>query len=435
MPKITKKLVDATGPAALPSAATGKTPDLFIWDTEVHGFGLKVTPAGRKVFVLQYRDKHHRSRRYTIGAYGSPWTVEQARDKARDLLAMAEEIDPVDAKRAARRALTVGELVDLYLTEGPIDKPNKKQASWKQDESNLRRHVVPLLGSRVVRDLVAADIARFQSDVAAGKTAADTKLGHRARSIVRGGRGTAARTMAVLGAMMEFAVRRGLVQANPARGVEVAKPRTMERFLTVGELATLADGMATLQERRQLHDTHAAALRLLMLTGCRKNEVASLQWAHVDFERGCLRLPESKTGAKVVPLGAPAVTLLADQPRTSVYVFPAIRGGRGCIGGLQRAWDELRRFCGLQDVRIHDLRHSFASFAAADGASLFILGKVLGHAQASTTERYAHLSDDPLRALADRTAGRIASALGMAAAPAAEGAGSTDTPGTPKGAQ
>ena len=141
---------------------------------------------------------------------------------------------------------------------------------------------------------------------------------------------------------------------------------------------------------------------MLLLTGCRKSEILSLRWEWVDIERGYLRLPDSKTGAKIVPLAPAAVKLLAELPRTGAYVLSAATGS-GYYTGLQKHWERVRERAGLAGVRIHDMRHSFASFAVADGNSLFLIGKVLGHKQARTTEGYVHLADDPIRAVADRT--------------------------------
>jgi len=146
------------------------------------------------------------------------------------------------------------------------------------------------------------------------------------------------------------------------------------------------------------------------LSGCRKSEILSLRWEWVDIERGVLRLPDSKTGAKVVPLAAAAEKLLAELPRCADYVLPGATG-TGHYIGLQKDWERVRSCAGLAGVRVHDLRHSFASFAVADGNSLYLIGKVLGHKQARTTEIYAHLADDPIRAVADRTAARIAAAM------------------------
>ena len=154
------------------------------------------------------------------------------------------------------------------------------------------------------------------------------------------------------------------------------------------------------------------AINLIALTGCRKSEILTLCWDWIDPERKCLRLPDSKTGAKVIPLGAPALQILADLPRRegAVYVLPAARGP-GHFIGIQKVWQRIRKTAGLPDVRLHDLRHSFASVSVAGGDSLYLLGKVLGHRQSGTTERYSHVAGDPLRALADRTAGKIADLL------------------------
>jgi integrase len=210
--------------------------------------------------------------------------------------------------------------------------------------------------------------------------------------------------------MLQFAVGRKLIPANPAKGVKLFKGGKRERFLSEAELAKLADALAAMEAEHRLSPTATAAIRLLLLSGCRKSEILSLRWEWVDVERGVLRLPDSKTGAKVVPLAAAAVKLLAALPRRGDYVLPAATGA-GYYTGLQKDWERVRARTGLAGVRVHDLRHSFASFAVADGSSLYLIGKVLGHKQARTTEIYAHLADDPVRAVADRTAARIAAAM------------------------
>jgi integrase len=210
--------------------------------------------------------------------------------------------------------------------------------------------------------------------------------------------------------MLQFAVRRKLISTNPAKGIPLLKGEKKERFLSVVEVARLAEAVSGMETARKLSATAAASVRLLMLTGCRKSEILSLRWEWVDFERGCLRLPDSKTGAKMVPLAASAMELLSELPRNAAYVFPAAKGA-GHYTGLQKDWERVRLLAGLPGLRLHDLRHSFASFAVADGNTLFMVGKVLGHKQARTTEIYAHLANDPLRAVADRTAARIAAAM------------------------
>ncbi|HJU20475.1 MAG TPA: tyrosine-type recombinase/integrase [Stellaceae bacterium] len=405
MAKLTKRTVDTARP---------EEREFFLWDDDLPGFGLRVFPSGKRSYVVQYKlgGRHGRTRRISLGLHGK-LTPDEARKKAAKLLgAVADGGDPAVERTEAKKALAIADLAALYLNEGPAEKPNKKASSWGADRSNIERHVKPLIGNKLIKTLTQADIARFQAEVAAGKSKADIKTKKRGRAIVEGGRGTAARSLAVLGAMLEFAVRRKLLPANPAKGVRLLKGERKERFLSEAEMARLGDTLAAMEAEKSISATAAAAVRLLLLTGCRKSEILTLRWGWIDFERGCLRLPDSKTGAKVVPLAAAALEMLNELPRDpkSDFVLPAAKGD-GHHVGLQKAWERVRVRANLPDVRLHDLRHSFASFAVADGNTLFMVGKVLGHKQARTTEVYAHLADDPVRAVADRTAARIAAAM------------------------
>jgi integrase len=303
--------------------------------------------------------------------------------------------------------MTIKELCSLYVSEGCS---TKSETTLLRDRSRIESHIKPLLGMKRLNALTRADIERFQQDVAAGKSARNIKTGAHGRSGVRGGKGAAREALALLSAILSFAVSRSLREANPALGVKRYKQRKMERFLGPDELARLGQALID-AEREQMNPFAIAAIRLLTLTGCRKSEILTLKWDHVDVEHGCLRLPESKTGAKVVPLGAPALELLSELPRWegNPYVLPSATGKH--FVGLQKVWEKIRKAAELDDVRLHDLRHSFASVAVAGGDSLYLIGKVLGHRQARTTERYAHLSDDPVRAVADRAAEQIASAM------------------------
>ncbi|MDD4617050.1 MAG: tyrosine-type recombinase/integrase [Alphaproteobacteria bacterium] len=409
MTSLTKRVVESSKPLT--------KQQYYVWDDKIRGFGLRITPNGVKSYILQYRTAQGRLRRYTIGKHGSPWTCEDARDKAGDLLVKIKDgYDPLDEKAETRAALTVKDLAAIYIAEGPEDKPNKKPSSWKADESNINRHIIPQIGRRYIRTITQADVARFQRDVAEGKTACDEKTGPRGRAIVKGGKGTAARSLAVLGAMLQFAVGRNLIASNPAKGVKLFKGNKKEKFLSEKEISILFDGLKIMEDTFTISKQLANVIRLLLLTGARKAEILSLQWKFVDFEKKCLRLPDSKTGAKIIRLSAPALALLSKMrtaKRTNRagddldWVFPASRGTHHAQG-LQKAFEGLREWCGMTDLRIHDLRHTYASLAIASGASLYLTGKALGHKQSRTTEIYAHLHDDPVQSIIEKIGGRIA---------------------------
>jgi integrase len=412
MSKLTKRFIDALKPVAK---------DTLYRDSELKGFALRVKPpstkhpAGARIWCVQYRNKGGRTRKLAM-RHSRAVTPEEARQWAQEQLGrVAKGEDPSASRHAQRAELTLAQLVDRYLAEGPADKPAKKSSSWTTDASNLKRHVVPLLGRKPLGALTAADVQRFQRDVTEGKTRLDERTKARGRAIVSGGPGTAARATAVLAGMLAWAVRCGLRADNPAKGVRLNKLSKRERFLSAAELARLGDGMARL-EREGANRDALAIVRLLLLTGARRNEVVSLRWEHVDFERRALRLADSKTGAKIVPLGAPALDVLARQPHRhgALWVFPSLNGDAP-YSGLPAVWRRLAKATGLKGVRLHDLRHGFASVAVADGSSLYLVGKVLGHSQAATTARYAHLELDPVRTVADRTARKIAGALKGAA--------------------
>lgn len=416
MPKLTKTYVDSIQP---------KNKEAVYWDSELKCFGLRVKPTGTKSYIVQYRNAERRSRKYTIGKHGSPWTPEEARKKARRvLMEAAGGTDAAEEKAAAREALTVAALGDLYIKEGPAWKPDKKQSTWDTDSAVIERHIKVLIGSRKACCLTRADVAKFQVDVANGKSAARYKTKPRGLARVRGGRGIAARTLAVLGAMLEFGVRNGLLTTNPARGVPLYKNQKRERFLSLSELSKLGEILRE-AERDGVNGTAIAVIRMLLLTGARKGEILGLQWKWVNFETGYLNLPDSKTGAKRIPLGAPALELLAARRReaekaakdlgepVSLFVFPATDDDTIHFVGLQKVWVGIRQRADMEDVRLHDLRHSFASVGVASGHSLYMIGKILGHKQTRTTEIYAHLQDDPLRHVTNQTAQQVADAIGL----------------------
>jgi integrase len=343
-----------------------------------------------------------------------------ARAEAKRLLAeVAAGRDPAVARQADRKALRFGELIDLYLGEGVA---HKKPSTLKADRGRIEHHLRPLLGELRAGRISRADVKRMRNTVAAGKTAQKIEEGEKrpSGSMAKGGKGVAAQCVTLVSAIFAFAIDRGLCADNPARGVKKAPVRKVERFLSEAEIARLAAAVDD-EAQRTGNPYPSAAIKLLLLTGCRRGEIVGLRWEHVDFERECLRLPDSKTGAKVVYLNAPALALLQDLPRMAENsrVIPGMRA-ESASAAIDNVWPIVRNAAGLTDARLHDLRHSFASVGVAGGLSLPIIGALLGHKHATTTARYAHLSADPLRAANDAVGARIAAAMN----------GSTDTRGS-----
>ena len=317
---------------------------------------------------------------------------------------------PPNSPAGRTQRADVCELVDLYLAEGA---GHKKASTLKADGGRIEHHLRPVLGKLRADRIGRAEIERMRNAVAAGKTAMKVTSGEKRRpgSIAVGGKGAAAQCVALVSSIYAFAISRGVRVDNPARGVKKAPVRKLERFLTEAEIARLGE-VLDVEAQKSGNPYPSAAIRLLLLTGCRKSEITNLRWDHVDFERECLRLPDSKTGAKVVYLNAPAREVLHELPRMahSPQVIPAMRGDNA-RPAIDKVWSRVRRAAALTDVRLHDLRHSFASVGVAGGLSLPIIGALLGHKDAATTARYAHLSADPLRAANDAVGARIAAAM------------------------
>jgi integrase len=393
---ISKRTVDALKPDER---------DVILYDSSLKGFGVKMTPKGKKVYFAQYR-YHGKRTRYTIGQHG-PWTPDQARKEAvRVLGEVAKGEDPNEPKRDAKKALTVSELCSLYLKEGAL---HKKESTLYVDRGRIERHIIPVLGKKLAERITRADIEKFLIAVAEGKTSIDVKTGFRGRAIVKGGPGTANRAFALLRAILSFAVGRGIRFDNPAFGVKKFKEGRKDRFLSQQELARLG---ATLREAEQegVNPIGIAAIRLLIFSGCRKSEILTLKWKHVDSENMCLRLPDSKTGFKVVPLGAPAMELLSTLPRIkdNPYTFPGEKDGHHIIG-VPKIFNKIRERAKLDDVSLHTLRHAFASVGVGGGSSLLVVGAILGHSSEAMTARYGHLAADPIKQAAERISTDIVS--------------------------
>ena len=283
--------------------------------------------------------------------------------------------------------------------------------SWYCDESNINRHIKPLLGHIVANALSETHVVNFVADVTLGVTRCDEKVGFRARAIVKGGRGVAARALAVLRAVYNFGIRKGLMDTNPTKNVKAPKGKSPGRFLTEDEWSRLGEAMRFFGGHVGAN-VFVDAIKLIALTGCRRSEITRLRWSEVHIEAGLLRLEHSKTGPRAVPLGDQAIRLIAELKRaaSSDWVFPSNRG-TGPVVGIQKIWNDIRVQADLPTIRLHDLRHSFASQAINGGASLYLTGAILGHRQSSTTQRYAHLQSDPVRSVATTTAESVARML------------------------
>lgn len=409
LPKLTKRFVDALKPVER---------DTLYRDTDVKGFALRAKPSGVRTWVVQYRNKAGRTRKLALGKVGV-LTPDEARQRARIALGEATGgADPSAERHAQRGDITIAVLVERYLKDGPASRPDKKASSWGSDESNLRRHAIPLLGRRHLRTLTKSDGEKFQADVTAGKTKGPvTAKGAKKRGRVRvaGGPAVGARATAVFRAMLTWAVERKFLAENPFTKIKLNKPNSRERYLSDAELGRVGEVMATM-ESEGFNPASLTIARLLLLTGARRNEIACLRWGYIDAQRGALLLPDSKTGQKTVPLGGPALLALADwrerAARTPAkgFVFPGARG-TGHHVGFAKVWREVRKRAALEGVRLHDLRHTHASVGVALNQSLLIVGKILGHRKAETTERYSHLQLDPVLAAADQTARRVSDAM------------------------
>jgi integrase len=411
LPRLSKRFIDGI---AVP--ATG---DTFAWDSELPGFGLRTKPSGVKTFLIQYRNKHGQSRRFTLGRFGV-LTPEQAKAEARLKLAIvASGGDPAQDRSDDRKATTVAELCREYLAkadQGLILKRRsgkpKKATTLYTDRGRIERHIIPLLGSRPVKSVTPADVRKFLHDIISGKTKADVKTKARGRAIVRGGRGTGARTLGLLGGIFTYAQQANFRPDNPVTGVQ--RPADKRRRIHLDAASYQQFGAAvSAAEQNGEHWQATLAMRLLALTGCRRGEIETLQRSEIDLAAQVLRLGDTKTGYSVRPLGRAAVDVLAVALRrtNSVYVLPSVRTEDKHYAGLPKAWQ--RHITGNLSFALspHGLRHGFASAGEEIGLTIPTIKALLGHAGSSITESYIHKPDAALIAAADRLAAHIANAM------------------------
>jgi integrase len=373
--KITKRLVESAGPGRW-------------FDSELKGFGLHVGATGTRAYFLEYRvgyGRAGRKRRMVIGRHGV-LTPAQARAEAIRLLALVRAgSDPLEQKRRGAGE-TVETLAGVWLTEvAARRKPRTAHLYGRW----MRTHVEPALGRMDVARITRADVARLHTAMRATPSEANN-------------------TIRALSVFMTWCERHGYRPdaSNPCRHVERYKERARERFLSARELQRLSRVLLVAEHR---WPWAVAAIRLLLFTGCRLNEILGLSWTDVDIE--CLRLRDSKTGPKVVHLNEPARNVLAKLPRVSGNHFVIVGQGKNHLVNLDKPWRRIRKAALIPDVRLHDLRHSYASIGILGGLSLEIIGGLLGHSHTVMTERYAHLGTDPLKAAAEAIGQLISSAM------------------------
>jgi integrase len=408
--KLTKRIVDAI-----------KADDcaLILYDADLKGFGVRVARSGTKSWFVEYRPgvggRAVPKRRMVLGAVGT-LTPDKARGAAKEILAAAAlGGDPAAARSRARKIPIFREFAERFLTEEAL--PKLKPRTVANYRIYLRKHAIPVIGSTKLDMVTPCDVAKLHYSIGQTKPM------------------TANRVVECLGSVYRYAATCGLLKRedNPTSNIKAYREQRRERFLTSQELARLGEAIREAEtggipwqvddkkrtakhipknNRTTVVGPHAAAaLRLLIFTGARLREILSLKWDYVDFERGLLLLPDSKTGRKTVVLNAPALSILSDLPSIGAYVIVGNDPDKP-RHDLNRPWQLVSMRAGLGKVRLHDLRHTHASVGAGAGLGLPIIGKLLGHSQSSTTNRYAHLAPDPLKRASDLIAARIAAAMG-----------------------
>ncbi len=388
MAKLTKRTVDALRP---------ETRDYFVWDSQIAGFGLRVMPSGAKTYQAQYR-KGGRTRRVSLGRHGKI-TVDEARKLAKDVMgqvAMGE--NPAEDISQHRKAPTVAALCERFFESHVMERC--KPSTQREYRRAIDLFINPAMGSFKVVDVERKDIA---------------ELHHKFRDKPY----QANRTLGVLSKMFNLAEIWGLRPdgSNPCRHVPKYREMKRERYLSRTELQRLGQVLSDVERDGSETPYIVAAFRLLILTGCRLGEIQTLKWDYITLDG--MELPDTKTGARRIPLPQAARAVLSALPRSPAnpYVIVGKLDGRHATD-FQHPWRRIRERAGLPNVRIHDLRHTYASNAVSSGMPIQMVGRLLGHTQIQTTMRYAHLADDPVRRAAEENAERLGSVLNMPVSPA-----------------
>ncbi len=361
----------------------------YIWDTELKGFALRVTEKGIKSYVIMYRNENGRQKVMTLFRAGNI-SADDARKNARPKLTDVQSgTDILEDKQQKRKETLFSDFVKIYLSNHA--KPNNAPNTVKTNERYLERFIIPAFGNRPIKSITPEDVIKLHNKIGA-KTPVQA---NRVHSLLRK-------------IFAEAESMRYIPQnSNPSVYTKKYKEKPVERFLTPEETNKLESVLCKYEDK---YYSAVLALRLLMYTGCRKEEILTLKWENIKDELSLLQIEKSKTGAKNIPVAQEVLDMLEGAFKVNEYVcFGKFEDSR--LVGLQKIWERLRKEAGLEDVRIHDLRHSFASTAISNGISLEFISKLLGHKRTSTTEYYyAHLQNDPLIEAANKIATKISSA-------------------------
>jgi integrase len=392
MPRLTKALIEAAQIASKP---------IYLWDQQISGFGVKVLPSGKRKYILKYRTKGGgrtaQQRWYLIGTHGDI-TLDQARDIAKKVHgSLIDGIDPQGQKEAFREALIVTKLWDRFEKEHLSKRKLKTKQNYKQIWAS---HIKPALGTKKVIDVNRDDIHRLHHRM--------SKHPYQAN-----------RTLSVLSKMFNLAERWNmrLDGTNPCRHVEKYREYSRQRYLKLEELSALGDALREALVAQTETPHMVAAIQLLLITGARVGEILGARWEWVNWESRIIQLPDSKTGAKPIYLSDSAIKVLKflaslPQAKTNPYIIVG-RVPEQPLSTLHRPWIRIQERAGLDKVRLHDLRHTAASIGVSQGMNLPVIGRLLGHTQASTTQRYAHVDIDPALNAANKIGDVVANAIGV----------------------
>lgn len=404
---------------------------IVIWDKMQKGLGVRISPNGVMTYVVKVRLGRGRfaaQRLVSLGRVGQ-LSIKNVRLEAQNVLARALTKAQPEPRPAVEfnDAVTISKLCDMWLEKaahrrrgrGPLAGTLRKPENVENDRGRIEAHIRPLLGKIRVRELNRSMIEAYRDAVSRGDTRL-TKKGQRKRGVtrIRGGEGTANRSLALLSSIMSFAVREEIMAHNPVFGIERSPGNFRERFLSPEEFGRLGEIIAK-AEAQGAHPYGIAIIRLLALSGARKSEIEQLTWSAVDLRTGFLRLPRSKTGPRLILITAAMRAIIEKIKKVegTDLVFPN-EAKTAPFDGVKKMWVGIRGAAGFPDVRLHDLRHSAASFALMSGVGLEVIGKLLGHSDVKTTRRYAHLADVVVRTAAEQTADQIANLMAFGASPA-----------------